>query len=128
MDENFFDEIDTKAKAYWLGFIYADGSVYINKKNGYKQMEIAVKIDDEQIIDSFIHIIQPSTRKFIKTKQYMRAVIRINSQKICNDLIKHSCVMRKSMIIELPVLVSRKLYLAFLLGFFDGDGKQKTTK
>ena len=27
-DENFFDKIDTEEKAYWLGFIYADGAIF----------------------------------------------------------------------------------------------------
>lgn len=27
-DENFFENIDTEEKAYWLGFIYADGAVF----------------------------------------------------------------------------------------------------
>ena len=32
-NENVFDCIDTEEKAYWLGFIYADGSIF---SNGYK--------------------------------------------------------------------------------------------
>ena len=27
IDEHFFDEINTPQKAYWLGFLYADGTV-----------------------------------------------------------------------------------------------------
>jgi len=27
MNENIFETIDTKEKAYWLGFIYADGNI-----------------------------------------------------------------------------------------------------
>ena len=34
----------------------------------------------------------------------------------------------KSKNIELPNLKNRKLFLAFLLGYFDGDGKMGTTK
>ena len=30
VDENFFDTINTELKAYWLGFLYADG--YVHKK------------------------------------------------------------------------------------------------
>jgi hypothetical protein len=124
MIDDYFENIDTKSKAYWLGFLYADGCVFIYK--GFKRLEIAVKIDDDWIIDSFIQAIQPITKKFLKL-QHMLSAIRINSQKICDDLISHGCVPRKSKIIELPVLDSRELYLAFLLGFFDGDGTQNKT-
>lgn len=31
-NEGFFDVIDNEAKAYWLGFIYADG--YIARRSG----------------------------------------------------------------------------------------------
>lgn len=35
-NENFFENIDTEEKAYWLGFMFADG--YISeKRNGYGQ-------------------------------------------------------------------------------------------
>lgn len=31
INENYFENIDNKNKAYWLGFIAADGNVYGNK-------------------------------------------------------------------------------------------------
>ena len=43
-------------------------------------------------------------------------------------MVKNGCIPRKSKIITLPELKNRELYLAFLLGFFDGDGKQGTTR
>ena len=31
-DKNIFDTIDTEEKAYWLGFIYADGNISSHKE------------------------------------------------------------------------------------------------
>jgi hypothetical protein len=45
-----------------------------------------------------------------------------------NDLLKHGLKFRKSKIIEYPKLTRRCLELAFLLGYYDGDGQQKTTR
>ena len=45
-----------------------------------------------------------------------------------NDLMKHGVLHRKSKIIQLPFLSSRELYLAFLLGYFDGDGEAGTSR
>ena len=37
-NEDYFEQIDTEDKAYFLGFIYADGSViYDNEKYRYKK-------------------------------------------------------------------------------------------
>ena len=33
-NENFFETIDTEEKAYWLGFMFADGYI-INNENRY---------------------------------------------------------------------------------------------
>ena len=41
---HYFDEIDTEEKAYWLGFLFADGSV-TRYKNSY-DIELSLKIED----------------------------------------------------------------------------------
>ena len=40
-NECSFDTIDTEEKAYWLGFMYADG--YISSKNNQIGLSLAVK-------------------------------------------------------------------------------------
>ena len=50
-NENFFNKIDTEEKAYWLGFLYADGCVH-DKPNGQKLITLVVK--DEEVIKKFI--------------------------------------------------------------------------
>jgi len=63
-----------------------------------------------------------------KNKNYWR--ISISSNLFCKFLINHGMILgkNKTFNIKLPSLNSRKLYLAFLLGFFDGDGTANTTR
>ena len=44
-DENYFENIDTERKAYWLGFIYADGNVIGNR------LRIEIKAEDGYLLD-----------------------------------------------------------------------------
>ncbi len=45
-NENYFEQIDNENKAYWLGFIYADG--YVRKKLHKEYMVISP--DGEEIL------------------------------------------------------------------------------
>lgn len=121
---DYFKNIDTKEKAYWLGFLYADGCVNIDKRKDAKRLIIGLSIKDEEMINRFLKTIDSDTKKRLKDSTIE---VTIGSNQICNDLIKYGCVPRKSKIVEIPKLDSRYLYLAFLLGYFDGNGQQKTT-
>jgi hypothetical protein len=57
-NENFFKDIDTENKAYWLGFLYADGCILDMKLgDGTKvpqTVQISISIDDIEILYKFI--------------------------------------------------------------------------
>lgn len=44
VNQNYFEKIDTEWKAYWLGFLYADGTNRIHKNEKKNKMEYVVKI------------------------------------------------------------------------------------
>ena len=50
---NFFDKIDDPKKAYWLGFIYADGGVSINLKNNSCELAIKLQASDANHLKKF---------------------------------------------------------------------------
>lgn len=124
-NSNFFNQIDTIDKAYWLGFLYADG--YIGLTN---EIRINLKKDDEQHLVKFLVAIEAKNSKIhysIKKdndKIYHQAYIGIRDKQLVEDLINKGCFRQKSLILEFPTeeQVPYNLLSHFIRGYFDGDG------
>lgn len=115
---DIFEKIDNEEKAYWLGFLYADG--YINLQKG---VELTLCEKDKNHLEKFKDFINPDYKlKYrINVKAYR---ISICSVKIANDLNKLGCMQTKSLILKFPSYkqVPKKLIHHFMRGYFDGDG------
>ncbi len=126
LNKDYFEKIDTKEKAYWLGFIYADGYIELNKRSESRRLCLgSLSPKDEILLKKFAESINADKNKIEKDREYLR--LRITNKKLCDDAMKHGVLPRKSLIIEYPKLENRELDLAFLLGYFDGDGKKGTS-
>lgn len=128
LDETYFETINTEEKAYWLGFLYADGNV--NKNN----IEISLKYDDIEHLEKFkkslnsdVKITDGYRKCKVSTnpdKELRYARLIITSTKMTNDLIKLGCVPNKSLTLTFPTeeQVPNHLIRHFIRGYFDGDG------
>jgi len=100
MDENFFENIDTKEKAYWLGFLYADG--YVSQSNNRLTLDLSKK--DYQQLEKFCNAVGANVEK-IKERLHScgseSVSIRINSKEFVKYIIDNGCVNAKSKIISL---------------------------
>lgn len=115
IDEDFFNNIDTEAKAYFLGLMYSDGSVS-------KKHKFYLKLKDEDIIIKFKECLccdYPIRR--ITYKEFYAYVLEVCSKKSCENLIKWGCTPNKTRTIQFPN-IDKSLYRHFIRGFFDGDG------
>jgi intein-encoded DNA endonuclease-like protein len=118
-DEEFFNHIDSEEKAYWLGFILADGCVSI--RAGHKK-DLSIGLKDKGHLKKFISSIHGNNRirTYVwKGKEYES--ISIRCQKLCDDLIQMGITPRKSMTVTVPI-ISKNLYRHFWRGVVDGDG------
>lgn len=125
LNENFFETIDTEEKAYWLGFLYADG--YVNSKKS--SIEVSLQDKDSSHIEKFAkHIesesILTSHKKTMNGKTYHSKRITLNSEKLKSDLIKHGCFENKSSKLCFPSYehIPKHLIHHFIRGYIDGDG------
>ena len=119
VDYHFFDVIDTEEKAYWLGFLYADGYI---RKDG---LELSLCKQDEIHLEKF----KKSIKSNVSVKQkivngFPQARITICSKYISEKLHNLGCVRNKSLILTFPTeeIVPNNLIKHFIRGYFDGDG------
>ena len=122
-NSNYFSKIDTKEKAYWLGFLYADGCV--SKKTN--TISISLSSQDEYMLSNFAKELESDNAiahsiKKMNGKSFNISHFAIRDKQMKQDLIKWGCVPNKSYKeIELPK-INNKLIWHFIRGFMDGDG------
>jgi len=109
-----FDKIDTKEKAYVLGFILADGA--INEKT----TEISVALKDREIVDYIAGIIGGNVHIDNMFDKKTRRFPRIRLQKRIEDIKKFLGGYAK--IDRHYPRVREDLERYLIQGFFDGDG------
>lgn len=126
---DYFEIIDTEDKAYWLGFIYADGCITKNKYNR-QIFEIKLKISDINHLYKLKSALQ-SSHKIISARSNSKysnnsecCGLHINSIKLTNDLYNLGVLYNKSKILKPPTIlqVPQNLISHFIRGYFDGDG------
>lgn len=129
-NQDVFSIINSAEKAYWLGFLYADGCVSRNS------LIIRLSIKDKSHLNKFNDFMESNAliktgwqNSFGTTTEY--ANLTINSIKVVQDLIKLGCIYQKSLILKFPKIsqVPEKFIFHFIRGYFDGDGsiiKNKT--
>ena len=118
-DITFFDEIDTEEKAYWLGFLYADG--YISKTS---EICVDLKILDVAHLIKFKRSLDANTavRSDIRLQ---RARFSVKNKYLHMALNNLGCINNKSLVLTFPnenIFVNSDLIRHFIRGYFDGDG------
>ena len=120
---NYFNNIDDEHKAYWLGFIFADGCI----RTDHRQYGLTIELNKIDILhlkkfrDDISANVPITTRK---NRQNMCA-IKISAKETIKDLDKYGCISNKTYegiftdhILNLDIEFKK----AFLRGYLDGDG------
>lgn len=129
-NENYFECIDNEHKAYWLGYLFADGCIYkaatTNFGKEYFVVQLSLGIADISVLERLKSDIEIDKKIYVgtyksknKCGEYCR--LGISSNKMASDLMKIGCVPRKSQIVKFPE-IRKDLERHFIRGFFDGNG------
>lgn len=119
----YFKEIDSKDKAYFLGFIAADGCVFDRYNNRQqKLLSIGIHKKDEEVLIKFLYYLKSNNPiNYTQSKITPIVSIQIVSNELCNYLSKYNIVPNKTWT-YFPINIPNEFWWHFLRGFFDGDG------
>lgn len=123
-DSNYFETIDSRDKAYWLGIMYSDGCVCKRKEGEYS---ISLEMVDKEHVEKFKNALNSGHKICtIRHKEYENAKlsysIHIYDKKMAIDLINLGCVPRKSTCLSSIPNIPQEFIYDFIRGFVDGDG------
>lgn len=131
-NKQYFDVINSEQKAYWLGFIYADGCIAKSDKTQTRanRLIINLSIKDKIILEDFLMSINAyniKIQEFIPKGTYSSnsmCRIYLNSVELCDALQRLGVFENKTGNTKFPKLyqVPEKFHSHFIRGFFDGDG------
>lgn len=118
-NEDYFDLIDSEDKAYFLGYIMADGNVSIT--NSQYSLKFHIAIQDKEIIDKFLKAINSSNKTKFKEASNSYYV-SLTSVHMCRRLIELGVIPNKTGKEIIPKDIPDELTSHYVRGVFDGDG------
>lgn len=126
IDESYFETINDQRKAYLLGYIYADGCIYYNKR--FKLTSSEENIEALQILKQELKAEREITDHIKGKGSYAEGKpgyeFCFTNSKICNDLKQLGVKENKTFTIEFPTKeqLPEEFERHFIRGYFDGNG------
>lgn len=128
---DFFKNIDTEEKAYWCGFLLADGNLTspTQKRKQSKYINLYLAEKDKEHVEKFANIFDKKIKKIINknkknNKEFSTYGISLGSKEMWKDLINIGIVFKKSLKPNIKIFnfINENLMHHFIRGYFDGDG------
>lgn len=117
INDRYFQHLDTPEKAYWLGFLAADGCMH-----SHRLVSLELKAADTSHLQKFLNALDCNKPIYHSEKKgAFYSKIMLNSSWLVDDLKILGIHPRKSSTLQWPKLV-QKLLPHYIRGYFDGDG------
>lgn len=114
-DESIFRNINTNEKAYWLGFIAADGCIHSGNQAG---LFIGLASKDRFLLESFKEFIQTNKPIYSYPGKVM---LTLPGSIIASNLASYGIIVGREKHFLMPS-INPKFYSQFIRGYSDGDG------
>ncbi len=122
INENIFNVIDSEEKAYWLGFIFADGC--ISSEDYRLEVNLSTKDLNHMLkLKTFLNYEEDIKISVVNGFSVCRLAVR--NKNLWNQLNSKGCTPRKSLTLKFPnknIFESEDLIRHFIRGYVDGDG------
>jgi hypothetical protein len=128
VDHHFFRTIDSPTKAYWLGFILADGCIDFDRRRNPRALVVKLSAKDRGHLEKLAESIRfngPIREKieFTRGKRYRKTYIAVSSSELCRDLVDAGWWdFKANGDTRIFTKVPKEQLGNFMRGFFDGDG------
>lgn len=129
LNENYFETINSREKAYFLGLLAADGCIHKPiLKRWHIRIALVLKVEDKYIIESFAKAIDFTGNvriNTIRTGKYtghQYGCIVFTSDKMAQDLAKYGITNNKSANLHSYPNIPEQYDADFIRGYFDGNG------
>lgn len=124
--EDYFDIIDCSEKAYFLGWLMADGNISIT--NGQYSIKVHIAYKDKEIIDNFLYHIESTNKTKLKNGDNPSYYVSLTSRHMCESLMKYGIIPNKTGKEHIPKNIPYMYIRDFIRGIFDGDGITDVSK
>ena len=125
---DYFEDIDSNDKAYFLGLLAADGNVFKRNNNDNTQaiIKLALQYEDRYVLEVFKEYVLSNKPLRVRTKESKLFIncfceLELVSDKMMQDLSKYNITPRKTYTFVMPDL-DDQFISHFIRGYFDGDG------
>jgi len=130
-DDHFFASPWDETRAYWAGFITADGCILAHSPNS-KVLKISLASDDRGHLEKFKSCLKAENPIRYEKREGMigkhkirsngRVSINISSKMLCDDLTNNGIGPRKTSREKIPEALPKDCVHHFIRGYLDGDG------
>lgn len=111
-NQRIFKNCDTPEKAYWLGYLMADGHIDKNRS-------VSLVSKDKELMEKWNKFLKVDYPMMLERGKYYR--LRAHSTKMVADLAQYGIVPHKTGN-ECIKNIPPRFYGQFIRGYFDGDG------
>lgn len=125
ISNELFKVIDDSDSSYWLGFLYADGSI----RSDRNEITLDLQEQDKKTIEDFHNYCKNKNiireHNIVRNgKTYKSFVSGFSNAVVKQNLINLGCVPKKSLILTFPneQQVPQEFIYDFVRGYIDGDG------
>jgi hypothetical protein len=130
-NRDFFENIDSEKKSYWLGFVAADGCILGGGRAG-KRLKISLHKDEKSHLEKFVECLNGNIevkdyRYRTENGYYEHVEVSVGSNKLCNDLERLNITKAKSKTLKMSD-IRQDLIRHYIRAYIDGDGHYYLSK